>query len=234
MNDTTENIRILLCDDHALVRSGIVKLMEDETWIYITGEAENGEDMIQKYISLRPDLILADISMPVMSGIDAAKRIMQDYPEAKILFLSQLFDEQYIYCAIKVGAMGLLSKNVSKDELLYGLRRVSSGGQYFGPLYDDKKISEIIDKYDSDTNLTLDTVGIRMSNREKEVLKYISQGLISEEIGEKMNLGKRTIDKVRVSIMHKFDLKSLPALISFAIHYTENRKDSTSIIFPPL
>ena len=234
MSDTIENIRILLCDDHALVRNGIVKLLEDQKWIYITGEAEDGEDMIQKYISLKPDLILADISMPVMSGIDAAKRIKQVYPKAKILFLSMLFDEQYIYCAIKVGASGLLSKNVSKDELLYAIRQVSSGGQYFGPLYDDRKISEIIDKYDNDTNLSLDTVGIRMTNREKEVLKYISQGLMSEEIGEEMHLGKRTVDKVRVSIMKKFELKSLPALISFAIHYTENRKDSNGIIFPPI
>jgi two-component system response regulator NreC len=230
MLDSIKNIRILICDDHALVRSGIVKLLEDERWIYIIGEAENGEDMIEKYISLRPDLILADISMPVMSGIDAVKRIKQDYPEAKILFLSMLFDEQYVYCAIKVGASGLLSKNVSKDELLYALREITLGRKYFGPLYNDKKILEIIKKYDSNTNLTLDTVGVKMTNREEEVLKYVSQGLMTEEIGEKMHLGKRTIDKVRVSIMQKFDLKSLPALISFAIHYTENKKNSNVTI----
>ena len=132
--NSIKNIRVLICDDHALVRSGIVKLLEDEKWIYIVGEAENGEEMIQKYISLRPDLILADISMPVMSGIDAAKRIKQEYPEAKILFLSMLFDEQYIYCAIKVGASGLLSKNVSKDELLYALKEIALGGGIFWAL----------------------------------------------------------------------------------------------------
>jgi two-component system, NarL family, response regulator NreC len=230
MPDSIKNIRILICDDHALVRSGIAKLLEEENWIYLVGEAENGEDMIRKYISLRPNLILADISMPVMSGIDAVKRIKQDYPEAKILFLSMLFDEQYVYCAIKVGASGLLSKNVSKDELLYALREITSGRKYFGPLYNDKKILEIIKKYDGSTNLTLNTIGVKMTNREEEVLNYISQGLMTEEIGGKMNLGKRTIDKVRVSIMQKFDLKSLPALISFAIHYTENKKNSNVTI----
>lgn len=230
MPDSIKNIRILICDDHALVRSGIIKLLEDERWIYIVGEAENGEDMIQKYVSLRPDLILADISMPVMSGIDAVKRIKQKYPEAIILFLSMLFDEQYIYCAIKVGASGLLSKNVSKDELLYALREVTSGRKYFGPLFNDKKISEIIKKYDSNTNLSLDTVGVKMTSREEEVLKYVSEGLMSEEIGGKMNLGKRNVDKVRTDIMQKFDLKSLPALISFAIHYTENKKNSNITI----
>jgi two-component system, NarL family, response regulator NreC len=230
MPDSQNNIRLLICDDHALVRSGIAKLLEEEKWIYIIGEAENGEEMIQKYISLRPDLILADISMPVMSGIDAVKRIKEDYPEAKILFLSMLFDEQYIYCAIKVGASGLLSKNVSKDELLYALREISQGKKYFGPQYNDRKISEIIKKYDSDANLNLETVGIKMTNREEEVLKYISQGLMSEEIGEKMNLGKRTIDKIRASIMQKFDIKSLPSLISFAIHYIENKKNNNITI----
>ena len=230
MPDSIKNIRILICDDHALVRSGIIKLLEEERWIYIVGEAENGEDMIQKYVSLRPDLILADISMPVMSGIDAVKRIKQKYRDAIILFLSMLFDEQYVYCAIKVGALGLLSKNVSKDELLYALREVTSGRKYFGPLFNDKKILEIIKKYDSNTIISLDTAGVKMTSREEEVLKYVSEGLMSEEIGEKMNMGKRNVDKVRIEIMQKFDLKSLPALISFAIHYTENKKNSNVTI----
>jgi two-component system, NarL family, response regulator NreC len=230
MPDLLKNIRLLICDDHALVRSGIVKLLEEENWIYLVGEAENGEEMIQKYISLRPDLILADISMPVLSGIDAVKRIKQNYPEAIILFLSMLFDEQYIYCAIKVGASGLLSKNVSKDELLYALSEITLGRKYFGPLYNDKKILEIIKKYDSNSNSSLDTIGVKMTNREEEVLKYVSQGLMSEEIGDKMNLGKRTVDKIRISIMQKFELKSLPALISFAIHYTEYKKNSNITI----
>jgi DNA-binding NarL/FixJ family response regulator len=168
--------------------------------------------------------------MPVMSGIDAVKRIRQDYPEANILFLSMLSDEQYIYCAVKVGAAGLLSKNVSKDELLYALREITSGGKYFGPLYNDRKIAEIIKKYDSNTATYMDAVGVNLTNREEEVLNYISQGLMSEEIGGKMNLGKRTIDKIRVGIMQKFDLKSLPALISFAIHYMENKRNSNVTI----
>jgi len=230
MPDSIKNIRILICDDHEIVRSGIAKLLDEERWIYIAGEAENGEEMIRKYISLRPDLILADISMPIMSGIEAVKRIKQDYPEAKILFLSMLFDEQYVYCAIKLGASGLLSKNISKDELIYALREITLGRKYFGPLYNDKKISEIIKKYDNSSNLTFDTASVKMTNREEEVLNYISQGLMTEEIGEKMNLGKRTLDKVRTSIMQKFDLKSLPALISFAIHHVENKKNSNVTI----
>jgi DNA-binding NarL/FixJ family response regulator len=228
MQDFRNNIRILICDDHSLVRSGIIKLLEEEDWIYIVGEAENGEEMIQKYISLKPDLILADISMPILSGIDSAKRIIHNYPKAKILFLSMLFDEQYVYCAVKVGAAGLLSKNVSKDELIYAIREVSSGRKYFGPLFDDKKVKEIINKYDE--NLSNNSISVKLTDREEVILKYISQGLMSEEIAEKMNLGKRTVDNIRTNIMQNFDLKSLPALISFAIHYIEFKKNSNVTI----
>jgi len=106
MPDLCKNIRILICDDHALVRTGISKLLEVD-WIFVAGEAENGDEMVRKYESLKPDLILADISMPVMSGMDAAKIIKRDHPEVKILFLSMLYDEQYVYCTIKVGLKDL-------------------------------------------------------------------------------------------------------------------------------
>jgi DNA-binding NarL/FixJ family response regulator len=225
MPDTIRNIRILICDDHTLVRNGIVKLLEEEKdWIYIVGQAENGEEMIRKYEFTRPDLVLADISMPVLSGMDAAKRIILHHPEAKILFLSMLYDEQYVYSAIKVGAVGILSKSISKDELIFAIKEVLSDRKYFGPLYDDNIIKEILTKYDNDSDLPLDIVGVKITDREEEILKYVSEGLMSEEIGEKMNLGKRTIDKARIELMQKFNLKSLPALISFAIRLTENKK----------
>jgi DNA-binding NarL/FixJ family response regulator len=226
----TNKIRILVCDDHAIVRDGLIKLLEEEKWIYIAGEAENGEDLIGKNESCRPDIILADISMPIMSGIDAVKRIKQDYPEVKVLFLSMLYDEQYIYCAIKVGALGLLSKNISKDDLVYALREVSLGRQYFGPLYNDKKIKDIIEKYDQNTTISFDLIGVKLSRREEDVLKYVSLGLMSDEIAEKMNLGKRTIDKIRTDLMQNFNLKSLPALISFAVRYIESKKNSNVTI----
>ena len=230
MSDINKSTRILICDDHAIVRSGLAKLLESEDWLYLVGEAEDGEDLIRKFESCRPDMLLVDISMPVLSGIAAVKKIKETYPDVKVLFLSMLFDEQYIYCAIKVGALGLLSKNISKDELLYALKEVSSGRQYFGPLYDDKKVKDIVVKYNDNSDISLDTVGVKLTNREEEVLKYVSQGLTSEEIAEKMNLGKRTIDKIRTEFMQNYNLKSLPALISFAVRYTESKKNSNVTI----
>jgi DNA-binding NarL/FixJ family response regulator len=232
MTETNKSIRILICDDHAIVRSGLVKLLEEEDWIYTVAEAENGEDMIRKNEAYRPDLILADISMPILSGIDAVKKIKKDYPNVKVLFLSMLYDEQYVYCAIKIGALGLVSKDVSKDELLYALREVSEGREYYGPLYDNKKVKDIIRKYDDNKNISFNAVGVQLTSREEEVLKYVSQGMMSEEISKIMNLGKRTVDKVRTDIMQNFNLKSLPALISFAVRYTESKKNSnTTIVF---
>lgn len=223
MQNIQKTIRIIICDDHSLVRSGIAKLLEGEKWIYLVGEAENGEEMIKKYESLRPDLVLADISMPVLSGLEAVKEIKMKYPESKILMLTMLIDEQYIYWAFKVGASGFISKNVSSGELIYAIKEIASGRNYFGPLYDEKKLKEIIKKYDNKMNSVSNTLG-KLTLREEEVLKYISQGLMSGEIAEKMSLGKRTVDKLRTNIMQKYNLKSLPALISFAVHYTENKK----------
>ncbi len=230
MSDLNKNIRILICDDHAIVRSGLVKLLADQNWIYIVAEAENGEELIHKNAIYLPDLILADISMPVLSGIDAVKIIKQDYPDVKVLFLSMLFDEQYVYCAVKVGASGLVSKNIAKDELLYALREVSLGRKYFGPLYNENKVKEIVKKYDDNSNISFNTLGVKLTAREEEILKYMSLGLMSEEIAEKMNLGKRTVDKARTDIMQNFNLKSLPALISFAVRYTESKKISNVTI----
>jgi len=205
-------------------------LLEEEHWIYLVAEAEDGEDLIRKNDIFKPNVILVDISMPKLSGIDAVKKIKQDYPDVKVLFLSMLYDEQYIYCALKVGALGLLSKNVSKGELLFALREVSLGKKYFGPLYDDRKIQDILDKYDNNKNISFNTLGVKLKDREEEILKYISQGLLSEEIAEKMSLGKRTIDRTRTEIMQTYNLKSLPALISFAVRYTESKRISNLTI----
>jgi DNA-binding NarL/FixJ family response regulator len=224
MDDFNKRIRILICDDHELVRSGIRNILESQNWIYIAGEAENGEDMIRKNESLRPDMILADISMPGMSGIDAVKKIKQNYPNVIVLFLSMLFDEQYIYCSILVKASGLISKNISKDELLYAIQEVNSGRKYFGPLYDERKIREIVRKFEGIEHLSSPIISVKLTDREEEVIQYISQGFMSEDIAAKLNLGRRTIDKVRSNIMQKFELKSLPELIGFAVRYTERKK----------
>jgi len=230
MIENDRNIRLMVCEDHAIVRSGLIKLMEDVNWICLVCEAEDGEDMIKKYEIYLPDLILADIAMPILSGIDALKLLITDYPSIKVLFLSMYSDDQYIYSAIKAGAMGYLTKNISKDELLHALKEVSLGRKYFGPLYNDKNIAALLNKYDGTKNTNPNLIGTKMTYREEKILTFVGQGLMSSEIAQKMNLGKRSVDKIRGEIMQKFELKTLPAFIRFATNYAEGKKNSNVTI----
>jgi two-component system response regulator NreC len=211
-------IRILVADDHTLFRSGIINLMSDEKDIFVVGEAETGEELINKYIALKPDIVLADISMPGINGIDALKKLKESDPSVKFLFLSMHDDEEYISYCYKAGGMGLISKKVLKGELLFAIRTINEGKKYFGANVTEEKLKEILFKEkvkgafnNSDDNL--------LTPREKEILKMISDGYTSSEIAEKLFLSKRTIDTHRTHLIQKLNLKSLPELIKYAINY---------------
>jgi two-component system response regulator NreC len=219
-----KNIRILLCDDHALFRSGVVSLLKDEPGYFVVGEAENGKEMIEKFDVLKPDVVIADISMPGASGIDAAKEINRKYDNIRILFLTMLQDEEYIYLAIKAGGLGLLNKNIVKGELLYAIKEVSEGREYFGPNYSTEKIDAVIAKYSHPPKSNTSNVYDELTHTEKRILEYIAEDMSSAEIAEKLCLGKRTIDSYRARLIDKYNLKSLHGLIKFALMYVESKK----------
>jgi DNA-binding NarL/FixJ family response regulator len=218
------NIRILICDDHALLRSGIIGHLENEPGIFVIGEAENGNDLIAKYELLKPDLVIADISMPGLSGTDAVKELKLKYPAIKVLFLSILQGEVYIYYTAKVGGLGLVGKNIVKGELLFAINEVYNGRYYFGPLYDEETIKEILKKYDNQPVGKKFTTNIKLTETEEKILEHISDGLSSFEIAGKLSLSKRTIDDYRVKIMQKYEVKNHISLVKFAILYTESKK----------
>ncbi len=120
-------IRVLIADDHQLFRSGIVSLLKDAHEIIIAGEAEDGEELYQKYFELLPDMVLSDISMPLVSGIEAFHKIKQTDESAKVLFLSMYDSEEFIYYTLKVGGLGLVGKNIIQDELENAIRTVNNG-----------------------------------------------------------------------------------------------------------
>lgn len=222
------NIRILVCDDHALLREGIIGILENEPGIFIIGEAENGNELIQEYELLKPDLVITDISMPGLSGIDAVKELKLKYPGIKVLFISMFYGEVSVYTTIKVGGLGLLDKNIIKGELLYAVNEVYNGRYYFGPNYNDQKIQEIIKKYNNEPVGIKFNPGKDLTEIETKILEHISEGLSSVEIAGKLCTSRRTIDTHRGNIMHKFELKNTLALVRFAFLYTESKR--TSII----
>ncbi|MBA4405755.1 DNA-binding response regulator [bacterium] len=213
-------IRVLLADDHTILRQGLVDILKSYDDIIVVAEVENGGELIQKYEKVKPDIVLTDIEMPIVSGIVAAKQIIQKHPEAKILFLSMYTGEDYIYKIDSIGGKGLLSKEIIKDEFVYAIRSVFNGGTYyFGKNVEElehilHRSKEIVNRRkNANTSLTI---------REHEILLEIAKGISSEEIASNLKMGKRTVDTFRSSIMSKLNIKSLSMLIKYAIHYSES------------
>ncbi len=213
-------IRILIADDHTLFRSGIISLIEDDEDIEIIGEASNGKDLIGLYNDLRPDLLLIDISMPEKTGLEAAKEIRAKDESVKILFLSMHEGSDYIYHSIKSGGNGLINKNILKSELITAIKNVMNGNDYFGIKYSENDVQEIVQKYESFIEPSVFIQPTRLTEKEKEVLLMISEGLTSNEIADKLNISKRTVDSHRQNIMQKLNLNSLPELIKYSIDYS--------------
>ncbi len=218
------NIKLLVADDHNLFRAGLIKILNELPNIIITGEAENGKMLIDKYFNLHPDIIITDISMPVLSGIKAVKRITQRDKNARALFLSMYDSEDYVYACLNAGGKGMISKNIGEGELYYAIEKIFEGERYFGSKLDDAALDGIILKYNNAHSTDIIQTGYNFTKREIEILEMLTQGLTSREMAEKMKLGKRTIDSYRSDLIKKLNLNSLPELIKFAIHYSFNKK----------
>ena len=220
-------IWILIADDHQLFRDGIVSLLRDAQEIIVAGEAENGEELYTKYFEVLPDIIISDISMPLISGIEAIYKIKQMDKSAKVLFLSMYDSEEFIYYVLKAGGLGLVSKNIIKNELLNAIKVVNDGNYYFGKNIKEEDISSLVEKFDSILSPQIDLDNISLSPREIQTLKFISEGFTSKEIADKLKVSKRTVDTHRTHLMSKLNLRTLPELIKFSIQFTfkEQMKD---------
>ncbi len=217
-------IKVLLADDHSLFRKGIIRLLKDWSNILIIAEAESGEELINKYFEFFPDVILVDIAMPLMSGPDAVMKILEKDPKANALFLSMYEGDEYIFKILKSGGMGLINKNIMEGELAYAIEQVYRGEKYFRGNWTNESLEQLIRDFDTYQDENLHSTA-RVTHREEQVLKFLNQGLSSKEIAERLHLSKKTIDFYRSSIMRKFNLKTIPDLIRFAIRYFYAKND---------
>ena len=218
-----KTVRILLADDHNLVRQGIANIIESFPEYTIVAEAEDGELMVDKFEKFKPDIVISDISMPKLTGISAARRILEIDKNAKIIFLTMYESDEYIYKAYRLGAYGLLHKNIIKGELISALRMVCAGNKYFAGRHKDE-IKSILKRYDEISKKGKLTDSPAFTDKEIEILTEIARGLTSEEIAAKLTISKRTIDGHRSSIMTKLSLKSLPQLIKYAMEFVYARE----------
>jgi len=211
-----KNTKILIVDDHEVVRDGLRNILLSLENISIAGEAGNGEDAIKLYTSVKPDLVIMDISMPGMNGIEATRIIKEKDPDAKILILTMHDNQEYLNQIIRSGAKGFILKNTDKEELLEAVRTVASGENFFS-----KDISKlIIDNYIRSAKEQEKSDGFKevpLTKREIEILKLIASGYSNQEIANILYISYNTVDTHRKNIMHKLSIKNTAGLVRYAI-----------------
>jgi DNA-binding NarL/FixJ family response regulator len=201
-------IKVLLVEDHAILREGIRSLLENEDDISIVGEASNGAEALELVKKTDPDLILMDINMPVMNGIEAAKVIVKDFSRSKIMILSMLDHGNYVEKLMEIGVKGYALKNIGKPELIFAIKKVAAGGLY---------ISSEINKSTLSDGSTIQKGGKKFTKREMEVLTLISEGMTSSEIAAKLFTSRRTVETHRTHLIEKIGVKNTAALIKYAV-----------------
>lgn len=218
----TQTIKILVADDHTLFRQGIIKLLEEHKEYEVIAEAENGKDLIEKYFIHCPDIILTDIAMPELTGIQAVEEILKRDRNSKALFLSMYDTEEYVYQVLKSGGMGLVNKNILDEELIYAISKVCNGEKYFGKNWTEANLSLLSqnfeEKFSEETKHSID-----LNFREEQILQMIIDGYTSKEIADKMFLSKKTIDYYRSNLLRKFDIKTQIELVKCGIWYFSKR-----------
>lgn len=207
-------IRVLVADDHAIVRAGIRLLLESEADMEVVGEAADGQEALTKARELRPDLVLMDIAMPGINGLEATRRIKEQCPATHVLALTMHEDERYFFQIIQAGAAGYVVKGASPADLLAALRAVSQGQAYLYP----SVARRLLDDYLRRVEAGEETGGLEnLSQREKEVLRLVAEGLTSREIAQRLCLSTNTVERHRANIMGKLNLHSRTDLIKYAL-----------------
>lgn len=207
-------LRILIGDDHTLFRHGLRKILEDRRDWEVVAEAGDGRQAIQQAVAERPDVVLLDVGMPLLNGIEAARQILRRLPEVRVLILSMHAEEAYVVQALQAGARGYLLKDSAATDLISGISAVITGKSYFSPavaqvMLDDyvRRLAEqgITDRFDG------------LSEREREVMQLVAEGRSSKEIAEVLSIAPSTVETHRAHIFQKLDVHNTAELVLFAV-----------------
>jgi DNA-binding NarL/FixJ family response regulator len=208
------NIRIAIVDDHEIVRDGIKILLEDEPGIDIIFEAENGKKAVKLCSSNVPDIVIMDITMPEMDGIEATKIIKDANSDIKILALTMLSEDQHIRRMIKAGASGYILKSSGKEELLKAIKKIMNGQHYFS---DDATQAILKELVSPEVKSSRQSEQVHITDREMEVLKLIVDEFTNQEIADKLFVSVRTVDAHRRNLLQKTGAKNTAGLVKYAI-----------------
>jgi len=207
-----ENLRIVLAEDHTILREGLRALLAADPNFEIIGEAQDGREAVRCVEKLGPDLLLMDLSMPRMSGMDAIREIKKRYPEIKIIALTVHKTEEYLLSTLQAGADGYVLKDATHEELVLAIKNVMGGKSYLSPGVSEKVIEGYLEGKESNRS-PWET----LSQREREVLKLIAEGYKNKEIAEDLCISLKTVEKHRANLMKKLDLHNAAALTVYAM-----------------
>jgi DNA-binding NarL/FixJ family response regulator len=206
-------ILVLLADDHRLFRDGLRHLIEKDTNIKVVGETSDGLETIQAVKTHRPDVILMDISMPTLNGVEATRKILKEYPRTKVVILSMHSDRRFVLESFKAGASGYILKDCAVAELLAAIHAVHKNQVYL-----DKTIAKIVVKdYISLNAEKPDSVFAILSSRERQVLQMMAEGYSTKEIADKISISVKTVETHRKQIMDKLNIHNIAQLTKYAI-----------------
>lgn len=210
-----KRITVLLAEDHQIVREGFRLLLKHERDIEVVGEAETGRQAVQLTRKLRPDVVVMDIAMPLLNGLEATRQIRKDFPNAKVLMLSAHSDDAYVEQGTELGAAGFLLKQTSSHDLSTAIREVQKGKTFFSP--------SISRRVHNRSQRSLDREGQpgkkrnRLSSREMEVLQLIAEGKPNKQVAAELGISFKTVDKHRQTLMSKLDIHDIAGLTRYAI-----------------
>jgi two-component system, NarL family, response regulator NreC len=209
-----EQIRILLSDDHNVLRDGMRLLLERQPGLVVVAEAGDGRETLDLVRDHQPDVVVMDIAMPNMNGIEATRRIVEKHPRMGVVILSMHYDESYVIRSLKAGARAYLLKDALKSELIAAIHAVAQGRSFFSP-----KISRILqeDYVQALRRKGADDSYELLTDREREILQLVAEGKTNKEIANTLNLSLYTVDTHRTHILQKLNLHSVPEVILYAV-----------------
>ena len=207
-------IRVLVVDDHTIMRDGICALLAVAGDLEVVGEATNGMEALDMVRTCKPDVVLMDIAMPIMDGLEATRRMCKEFPQIKVLALTQYDDEEYVFPIIEAGASGFVSKKAASSDLASGIRSVYQGDSFLSP----SVAKLMVEEYQQRSNiLNRQDPYEKLTDREREVLKLVVEGYTTREIADMLIISGKTVEGHRTALMSKLGIRNRLDLVKYAI-----------------
>ena len=210
-------IRVLLADDHSLVRAGIRALLESLDGVSVIDEASNGREALSLIEQHRPDVVLMDIAMSELNGLEATTRVSKEYPHVRVIILSMHANEEYVLQSLRAGAAGYLLKDAGTTELEMAIKAVAAGETYLSPPVSKHVIAEYMRRIGGESSNGEQSGLNRLTLRQREILQLIAEGYTTQEIAQKLNISVKTAETHRTQLMERLDIHDIAGLVRYAI-----------------